>query len=88
MPEIFFLEAISGDHINPYEAVTVASKEARRVNQARQRVEVADGAEKPTTLALRRLSEQKLRLAYEGEDEEMEGSDDDASSGKADTSGS
>ena len=86
MAKIFFLEEISGDDINPYEAVTIASKEARRVNQARQMVEVPEGAEKPTTLALRRLSEKKLRMVYEGED--TEGSEDEASSGKADTSGS
>ena len=84
MPEIFFLEEISGDDINPYEAVIIASMEARRVNQARQMVEVAEGAEKPTTLALRRLSEKKLRMVYEGED--TEGSEDEASSGKANTS--
>jgi DNA-directed RNA polymerase subunit K/omega len=85
MPEIFFLEEISGDDVNPYEAVRLASKEARRINQARLMVEVADDAEKPTTLALRRLSEKKIRLSYEGGNEE--GSDNAASARKAGSAG-
>lgn len=63
MAELFFLEDISGDDLNPYEAVLVASKEARRINQARLMVEVSEEAKKPTTLALKRLSEGKVRLA-------------------------
>ena len=68
MPELFFLEEISGDDLNPYEAVTIASREARRINQVRQMVEVSEGMEKSTTRALRRLVDRKIRLALEGEE--------------------
>ncbi len=72
MPELFFLEEISGDDINPYEAVTLASREARRINQSRQMIEVSEGAEKSTTQALKRLVDRKIRLADEEEVEELE----------------
>ena len=72
MPELFFLEEISGDDINPYEAVTLASREARRINQSSQMVEISEGEMKSTTQALRRLVHRKIRLADEGEAEELE----------------
>jgi len=92
MPEeIFFLEEISGDDINPYEAVRVASMEARRLNQVRLMADLADAVGKPTTLALERLSHKKLVHAYEGQEEPERPSEeetDDTSDREADTAGS
>ena len=92
MPEeIFFLEEISGDDINPYEAVRVASMEARRINQVRLVADLADAVGKPTSLALERLSLKKLRHAYEGQEEPGRpsgGETDDASDREAGTAGS
>ena len=92
MPEeIFFLEEISGDDINPYEAVRVASMEARRINQVRLMADLADAVGKPTSLALERLSVKKLRHAYEGQEEPEQPSEeetDDTSGREADTAGS
>ncbi len=87
MPELFFLEEISGSEINPYEAVTLASREARRINQTRQMVEISEGQEKPTTLALKRLAEKKVRLVGEGEAEEIEEGGHGTSKPEADTAG-
>ncbi len=78
MPEIYFLEEISNDDINPYEAVILASHEARRINQTRQMFEVSEDAEKPTTVAIKWLAEGKVTLAREGEADDA-GADDEAS---------
>ncbi|MDA0748845.1 MAG: hypothetical protein O2954_20190 [bacterium] len=72
MAETFFLEEITGDDVNPYEAVVLASKEARRVNQARLMVG-AQGNMKATTLALRRLANKKVRLSYGNEVDQKAG---------------
>ncbi len=74
MSRIFFLEEISSDEINPYEAVSAASRESRRINQARMARDVSGEAEKPTTLSLDRLSTGKVKVAYDT-DEEMEAED-------------
>lgn len=74
MSRIFFLEEISSDEINPYEAVSAASRESRRINQARMARDVSGEAEKPTTLSLDRLSTGKVKVAYDV-DEEMEAED-------------
>ncbi len=74
MPRIFFLEEISNDEVNPYEAVNAASRESRRINQARMARDVSGEAEKPTTLSLDRLSTGKVRVSYEA-DEETEAKD-------------
>jgi hypothetical protein len=68
MPEIFFLEDISGDDVNPYEAVTAASQESRRINQVRLMMDVTEEGEKPTTLALKRMSERKVKVSYASSD--------------------
>ena len=76
MPQIFFLEEISGDGVNPYEAVTVASQESRRINQVRLMMDVTEEGDKPTTMALKRLSEGKVKMTYgdaEGGSEETNG---------------
>jgi len=64
MPEIFFLEDISGDDVNPYEAVTAASQESRRINQVRLMMDATEEGEKPTTLDLKRMSERKVKVSY------------------------
>ena len=74
MSRIFFLEEISSDEVNPYEAVSAASRESRRINQARMARDVSGEAEKPTTLSLDRLSTGKVKVAYDA-DEEMESED-------------
>lgn len=74
MSRIFFLEEISSDEMNPYEAVSAASRESRRINQARMARDVSGEAEKPTTLSLDRLSTGKVKIAYDA-DEEMETED-------------
>lgn len=71
MSRIFFLEEISNEETNPYEAVSAASRESRRINQARMARDVSGEAEKPTTLSLDRLSTGKVQVSYEG-DGEME----------------
>ncbi len=67
MSRIFFLEEISNDEINPYEAVSAASRESRRINQARMARDVSGEAEKPTTLSLDRLSTGKVQVSYDGD---------------------
>ena len=74
MPRIFFLEEISNDEVNPYEAVNAASRESRRINQARMARDVSGEAEKPTTLSLDRLATGKVQVSYEA-DEETEAKD-------------
>jgi hypothetical protein len=73
MPRIFFLEEISNDETNPYEAVSAASKESRRINQARMARDVSGEAEKPTTLSLDRLSTGKVQASYDGDEEAEDG---------------
>ena len=88
MPEIFFLEDITNEDVNPYEAVAVASQESRRINQVRLMMDVTEEGEKPTTLALKRLAEKKVVLAYESEETEEDGDDAGAKSGAgSDTTG-
>lgn len=74
MSRIFFLEEISNDDVNPYEAVSAASRESRRINQARMARDVSGEAEKPTTLSLDRLSTGKVKISYDV-DGEMERED-------------
>ncbi len=69
MSRIFFLEEISNDEVNPYEAVRAASTESRRINQARMARDVSGEAEKPTTLSLDRLSKGKLQISYDRDEE-------------------
>ena len=74
MSRIFFLEEISSDDVNPYEAVSAASRESRRINQARMARDVSGEAEKPTTMSLDRLSTGKVKITYDV-DGEMEAED-------------
>ncbi len=73
MGKIFFIDDISGDEMNPYEAVTLASREARRVNQLRLIGDLPKETEKPTTFGLNRLAGKEISLNYaeEGSDQEI-----------------
>lgn len=65
MADVFFVEEVSNEEVNPYEAVRAASIEARRINQLRSQMEVRAEGEKATTLGLRRLSEKQIAVKYE-----------------------
>ncbi len=68
MAQVFFTEEFTGDGLNPYEAVIMASKESRRLNKVRLMNDLAEGEEKVTTLAMKRLVNKKIELSYgEGE---------------------
>ena len=61
------MEDITRNVDNRYEAVRVLSKEARRINDA---IKFAEGEidEKPTTIAINRLVEGKVKFGYEKTD--------------------
>lgn len=63
------MEDITKQVDNRYEAVRVLSKEARRINDA---IRFAEGEidEKPTTIAINRLVEGKVKFDYEKTEEE------------------
>ena len=63
------MEDITRNVDNRYEAVRVLSKEARRINDA---IKFAEGEidEKPTTIAINRLVEGKVKFGYEKTEEE------------------
>jgi len=67
MPQEFYAEDLTGDNVNPYEAVIAVSAEARRINQTRLMVDQPEGEEKVTTVAMRRLADEKLRIVRGGE---------------------
>jgi DNA-directed RNA polymerase omega subunit len=54
---------------NRYEAVRVMAKEARRINQI-IRLSGQEVEEKPTSIAMRRLIDGKVKYAYEKQQEE------------------
>ena len=89
MSEIFFIEDISGDEMNPYEAVTLASREARRINKLRLIGDLPEDSEKPTTFGLGRLAAKKIGLRYaeEAADQEIGEQENVASQEEPDTSG-
>lgn len=76
MPKVFFTEEVAESNVNPYEAVLLASKEARRLNKTRLNAGVPEGEEKVTTVALGRLVNKKIRGSYNPKD--AEGKIDDA----------
>ncbi len=63
------MEDITANVGNRYEAVRVLSKEARRINDA---IRFAEGEieEKPTTIAINRLIEGKVKFGYEKTEDE------------------
>ena len=86
MPRVFFSEEVCDNRLNPYEAVLLASKESRRLNQVRIGADIPEGEEKVTTVALGRLVQGNIRLSYGNEDVEM-GAEDNASEGQANSAG-
>ena len=80
MSKEFYSEDITAGRLNTYEAVILASQEARRINQTRMMVDRPEGDEKVTTAAMRRLAEKKIGIKYE-DGEEAEEPQDDASTG-------
>lgn len=73
MPKVVFTEEVCQHGANPYEAVRVASEEARRLNQVRLMANLPEGEEKVTTLALNRLISKEIVLSYdEDEKDELE----------------
>jgi len=86
MPQEFYSEDVTAGRLNTYEAVILASQEARRINQMRMMVDQAEGEEKVTTTAMRRLAERKIEVKY-GDGEETEDPQDDASTGQTDSAG-
>lgn len=63
MVEIFYWEDLQRQNINPYEAVISAAREARRVNCIR-REKGLEVVEKPTTVALRKVTTGQVNIAY------------------------
>lgn len=81
MPKVYFTEEVTGKKVNPYEAVLLSSREARRLNQARLNAGVPEGEEKVTTVALGRLVDEKIKHTYKDE------VGDDATAGEKGSSG-
>ena len=75
MPKVYFTEEVTDRRVNPYEAVLLSSKEARRLNQVRLNAGVPEGEEKVTTVALGRLVDEKIKLSYDSADVEQGGAD-------------
>lgn len=68
MARTFYLEELTKVKLNPYEAVIVASREARRLNQKRLMAGAPEGTEKMTTVALERVVQAKVVMSYGTED--------------------
>ena len=62
MVEVFFWEDLERQLVNPYESVIGAAREARRINLTR-REKGLEVQEKPTTVALRRVTTGKAKIA-------------------------
>jgi DNA-directed RNA polymerase omega subunit len=78
MEEIYFSEDVSGEEVNPYEAVTLAAQIARKNNQKRVMDVVQEAPEKPTSHALRMIAAKKVVLRYEEAEEELVPEDEEA----------
>ncbi len=68
--EMELMEKILDKVPNRYEAIRVAAKEARRVNTL-IKLSGEEIEEKPTTIALKRLVEGKVKYAYAEQKEEQ-----------------
>ena len=64
------MEEILGKVANRYEAIRVMAKEARRVNTL-IRLSGEEIEEKPTTIAMKRLVQGKVKYEYEDQGEEQ-----------------
>ena len=65
MAKTFYSEELVDTGINPYEAVMLASRESRRLNQSRLNADLPDGVEKITTVSLARIAEGKIEITRE-----------------------
>lgn len=65
MAKTFYSEELVNTGINPYEAVVLASRESRRLNQDRLNADLPDGVEKITTVSLGRIADGKIELTRE-----------------------
>lgn len=71
MPNVFFTEELKVEEdMNTYQAVLLASKEARRLNKVRLDAGVPEGEEKITTIALDRIVEKKIQVTYHADGKE------------------
>ena len=73
MAKTFYSEELVDTGINPYEAVMLASRESRRLNQSRLNADLPDGVEKITTVSLARIADGKIeitRASSEGSESE------------------
>jgi len=61
----FYSEELVDTGINPYEAVMLASRESRRLNQSRLNADLPDGVEKITTVSLARIADGKIEITRE-----------------------
>ena len=66
MPNVFFTEELTDEDMNPYAAVLLASREARRLNKNRLLAAVPEGKEKITTIALKRVVGKKIQVRHAG----------------------
>ena len=74
MSNVFFTEELTVEEdMNSYQAVLLASKEARRLNKVRLVAGVPEGEEKITTIALDRIVEKKIQVIYADGKEDSSG---------------
>ncbi len=67
MSNVFFTEELTAEEgMNSYQAVLLASREARRLNKTRLAAGVPEGEKKITTIALDRIVEKKIQVTYAG----------------------
>jgi DNA-directed RNA polymerase subunit K/omega len=64
MRDIVIIDQLNKVTNNKYEAVRVMAKEARRINSVILHSEVKNVDAKPTSMAMRRMLEQKIKFEY------------------------
>lgn len=64
MKDIVIIDMLNKVMPNKYEAVRVMAKEARRINNVILHSEVKNVDAKPTSMALKRMLEQKIKFEY------------------------
>jgi DNA-directed RNA polymerase subunit K/omega len=68
MKDIVIIDQLNKVTNNKYEAVRVMAKEARRINSVILHSEVKNVDAKPTSMAMRRMLEEKIKFEYVEED--------------------
>jgi DNA-directed RNA polymerase subunit K/omega len=64
MKDIVIIDQLNKVSQNKFEAVRVMAKEARRINSVILHSEVKNVDAKPTSMAMRRMLEQKIKFEY------------------------